>query len=324
MGRGTYSKRRRPRYLDIVVPFAVDGVVLPVTVELFRVPSGLLTSLEGLGVRLVVKGIREHRDHKQVDDKAGGNRKVQFWYPVFPIECAGGTWRRWRGKTRGRCRSLPLSPWPQRSCPAAIGSFLKRLARFLWYWLWYHQYGSDVTRDGPPWSYWRGQSGGTSCVAWWSHPPLPHPVSIVAVTWRKHSKKWKPHHISDGEELYRLIGQGAAKTCSPHHQSEFTCIRASLFPNQGTTVPRATAAWRILVSSFFDISNMSSVCQFKTKAWYWRAFHLVRNVHEVVDPKADGHHRDEECKEELQHFIFQELLSLTKRKIFWQKFIFSS
>ena len=77
-GRGTYSKRRRPRYLDIVVPFAVDGVVLPVTVELFRVPSGLLTSLEGLGVRLVVKGIRKHRDHKQVDDEAGVNRKVQF------------------------------------------------------------------------------------------------------------------------------------------------------------------------------------------------------------------------------------------------------
>ena len=67
--------RRRPFYLNIVIPVAVDGVIVPVTVKLLRVPSGFLTSLKSLGVRLVVKGIRKHRDHKQVDDEAEGKKE---------------------------------------------------------------------------------------------------------------------------------------------------------------------------------------------------------------------------------------------------------
>ena len=80
--------RRRPFYLNIVIPVAVDGVIVPVTVKLLRVPSGFLTSLKRLGVRLVVKGIRKHRDHKQVDDEADGERKRFSFDILSSIECA--------------------------------------------------------------------------------------------------------------------------------------------------------------------------------------------------------------------------------------------
>ena len=66
---------RRPCYLNIVIPFAVNGVVVPATVKLLRVPSCLLASFERLGVRLLVEGICKYRDHKQVDDEAGRKRK---------------------------------------------------------------------------------------------------------------------------------------------------------------------------------------------------------------------------------------------------------
>ena len=70
--------RRRPIYLNIIIPVAVDGVIVPVTVKLLRMPSSFLTSLKCLGVRLVVKGIRKHRDHKQVDDEAVGKERERF------------------------------------------------------------------------------------------------------------------------------------------------------------------------------------------------------------------------------------------------------
>ena len=135
-----------------------------------------------------------------------------------------------------------------------------------------------------PWSCWRVRSEGTSCAAWWSLPLLPHPVRLI------------------GKEF--------------QNKSDFTCIKASLLPNHGTTVPRATAAWSIH-HQYLDLSFLCLIC-------YNNYFHLIWDVHEVVDPKADGHHRDEECKEELQHLTFQGLLSPTKTDDFWQQFICSS
>ena len=94
-------------------------------------------------------------------------------------------------------------------------------------------------------------------------------------------------------------------TCISQMDLDFTCINASLFPSQGTTVPRATAAWRInILVSAHHLSLRPQIChQLKTvhflKQYIQEFFHLVRKVDEVVDPKADGHHRDEECKEEL-------------------------
>ena len=48
----------------------MNGVVVPATVKLFRMPPCLLASLKRVSVCLVVKGVRKHRDHKQVDDEA--------------------------------------------------------------------------------------------------------------------------------------------------------------------------------------------------------------------------------------------------------------
>ena len=78
-GCGNNFNRRRPQYLNIVSPIAGEnGVVVVVTVKLFWVPSRLLASLKHLGVGLLMHGIRKHRDHKQVDDEAGGRKRLSF------------------------------------------------------------------------------------------------------------------------------------------------------------------------------------------------------------------------------------------------------
>ena len=107
------------------------------------------------------------------------------------------------------------------------------------------------------------------------------------------------------------------------------------------TVPRATAAWNVNIQLFCrpqishtTIYHITKACANKHEeqqmgihfnsrkninhqsqlvlllqnyvfavASSWQMFHLVRNVHKVVNPKADGHHRDEECKKELEHLI---------------------